>query len=453
MPELVSRACLLQYTNGHRGVCCKGKCWSYPAECRLNSRFSTIGAARQLSKPQPLLATLRSSFRMIAPHFPDRIHVLTLTPFFPIEGDDAQGCFIAEPLPWLEEAGIRNTVLAVQPFYRRRTLANPGFPAHWKRFFTFPGGWGLSSAGALLFASVLSWVRRLHRQSPIHLIHAHAALPCGHAAGLLSRALKVPFVVTVHGLDAYFTNQVSGMAGTWCRHVAQRVYSKAGRVICISERVRERVLEGGQASTVIVYNGVDPGKFVPSRESSGTTILSVGNLIPIKGHELLLRGLAAVSHRFPQVSCHIIGDGPERQRLELLAGELNLSDKITFLGRRSRDQVSAAMQNCSVFALPSRYEGLGCVYLEAMACEKAVIACREQGIEEIVNHRFNGWLIQPNDLSGMVEALSELLQEPHMRRQIGEAARKTILERLTYAHQSQTLADLYRECVNSAGRV
>ncbi|HSS95832.1 MAG TPA: glycosyltransferase, partial [Terriglobales bacterium] len=241
---------------------------------------------------------------------------------------------------------------------------------------------------------------------------------------------------------------VSSPVGAWCKRVAQRVYRNADRVICISERVRERVLEGSQANAVVVYNGVDSERFRPATENSDClTVLSVGNLIPIKGHELLLRGLAAVQDRFPQISCQIIGDGPERHPLQSLARELGLAEKVTFLGRIDRDKLSAAMRSCAIFALPSRYEGLGCVYLEAMACEKPVIACHNQGIEEIVKHKRNGWLINPDDLSQMTEALSTLLQEAHTRKQIGESARKTILAGLTYAHQSENLAKLYRACL------
>lgn len=132
------------------------------------------------------------------------LHVLSLTPFYPMRGDDAQGCFVSEPLSWLAQLGVANTVRAVQPFYRGGALsADSAVPAQWVRFFSLPGGWGLSSSGAFLFANLLPEIRRLHGLRPVSVIHAHSALPCGHAASLLSRELKVPFVVTVHGLDAF----------------------------------------------------------------------------------------------------------------------------------------------------------------------------------------------------------------------------------------------------------
>src|SRR5882724_3786400 len=130
----------------------------------------------------------------------ESLHVLTLTPFYPVAGDDAQGCFVAEPLSWLAQLGVTNTVRVAQPFYRRGAVTHDSavpdsmVPAQWVRFFSLPGGWGLSSAGAFLFASLLPEIRRLHSLHPVDLIHAHSALPSGHAASLLSRELKIPMV-------------------------------------------------------------------------------------------------------------------------------------------------------------------------------------------------------------------------------------------------------------------
>ncbi len=379
------------------------------------------------------------------------LHVLTLTPFYPMRDDDAQGCFVAEPLSRLERLSVANTTLAVRPFYKGRAVAaNSALSAHWIRFFAAPSGLGLPTSGALLFARIAPEVRRLHKSRPLHLIHAHSALPCGHAAALLSRELGVPFVITVHGLDAFFTRQVSGYMGTVCAHVSRFVYRGARRVICISGKVREQVDHGvgHSANTAVIYNGVDAEKFLPSwEEPESDVILSVGNLIPIKGHELLLRALAAVRESYPSVRCEIIGEGPERGRLETLATKLKLDGSVRFLGRQSRSEVAAAMQGCTIFVLPSRYEGLGCVYLEAMCAGKAVIAGRGQGIDEVIRHGVNGWLVDAGDVKGLADSLTVLLQQPHLRWEMGEAARRTILQNFTLEHQAAGLARLYRECV------
>jgi glycosyltransferase involved in cell wall biosynthesis len=82
-----------------------------------------------------------------------------------------------------------------------------------------------------------------------------------------------------------------------------------------------------------------------------------------------------------------------------------------------------------------------------MSAGKPVIACRGQGIEEVIIHGSNGWLVNPDDLQGLTGALSALLEDPDRRRQMGEAARRTILGRFTLAHQADRLARIYRESV------
>jgi glycosyltransferase involved in cell wall biosynthesis len=376
---------------------------------------------------------------------------VTLTPFYPSDHDDASGCFVYEPLLSLDKTGIENTVFAVQPFYRDTSSSKSlRIPAQWIRYFALPRGFGLPTAGAFVFAHCIGKLRELNRARPIHLIHAHGALPCGHAAMLLSRELGIPFVVTVHGLDAYSTVQVRGRAGKWCRRISQHTYMASRRVICISEHVREKVLEGiGRNSrTSVVYNGVDPDLFTPSNSdaSNRPLILSVGNLIPVKGHELLIRSVASLVPEFPSLILEIIGTGPERRNLERSSEQLGIADRVRFLGRKSRHETAAAMRNCTVFALPSRYEGLGCVYLEAMSTGKPAVGCREQGIAEIIQQGSNGFLVGPENEKELTLVLSMLLGDEQRRSNLGRAARQTIVEALTLAHQAERLTRIYREC-------
>jgi teichuronic acid biosynthesis glycosyltransferase TuaC len=378
------------------------------------------------------------------------IHVLTLTPFYPTVRDDANGCFVAEPLAALAQLGVRNSVLAAQPFYRAQEETSPAAPsAEFLRYFSFPGGAGLASAGAFLFARMLSRVRDLHRARKVDVIHAHAPLPGGHAAMLLSKELNIPYVVSVHGLDAYSTNQVHGRAGEWCRRISARVFRAAGKVVCISEHVREQVLAGGgKVSTSVVYNGADPELFSPAPEEISTfpSIVSIGNLISIKGHDVLIRAVAAVSPAHPDLTLAIVGHGPERARLSALVRELGIADRVRFLERVPRREVARLLRNCTLFALPSRYEGLGCVYLEGMSAAKIVIGCHGQGIDEVIRHGSNGWLVAPDNVEQLAASLSTLLGNAMLREYIGGQARQTILNGFTLIHQAEGLLRVYQEC-------
>ncbi len=384
------------------------------------------------------------------------LHVLTLTPFFPSEGNEVNGCFIAEPIQQLKHCGVESSVIAAAPVYRRRKRSSSLSAADWVRYPQVPGNLGLSSAGTFLYARLLRQVQQLHQTKPIDVIHAHAALPCGHAARLLSLELKIPFIVTVHGLDVWNTCYTSGISAAWRKRASIDVYRAARTVICISAKVQNilKVSEPDEICSKVVYNGVDTNLFCPASveiESSDPSILIVGNVQRSKGHELVLRAVANLRSSFPRLQCRIIGEGPHRAEFETLALELGIAPQVQFVGRNSRAEVAEAMRRCSVFALPSRNEGLGCVYLEAMSCGKPAIGCRGQGIDEVIVHGTNGWLIpsggrQENGLTELVEALSAMLASSEFRARIGAAARQTILEKFTLAHQAQNLAEIYR-CV------
>jgi teichuronic acid biosynthesis glycosyltransferase TuaC len=385
----------------------------------------------------------------VAPGRP--LHVLTITPFYPKIANESSGCFVAEPLHELAKVGLKSTVFAVEPFYRPRPRKLTSAPdAEWYRYAALPGGVGLASSGAGLFARLRAPASELHAQSPIDVIHAHGALPCGHAAMLLDRHLKIPFVVTVHGLDAFSSRQVSGWFGVSCGEVSRRVYAAACRVIGVSQHVCDEIQRGMGAfsSAVVVHNGVDPAMFTPGDDPEQPVLLTVGDLIPTKGHELMLRAVAALRSEFPKLVWEVIGDGPELNRIRSLAENLDLTSSIRFHGRQSRTAVAEAFRRCTVFALPSHYEGLGCVYLEAMVSGKVAIGCSGQGIEEIIRHGENGCLVPPNGLVQLSDGLRVLLQNASRRREIGAAARETILQSFTVAHQAERVLSIYRECLS-----
>ena len=377
-----------------------------------------------------------------------RLRVLTLTPFYPSAEDSSQGGFVADPLRWMNRDEVENQVVAVQPFYRERMHpASLDIPCTWQTYFSVPGNFGLPTAGAFLAAGVRKAVATMHRLQAFDLIHAHGALPCGHAAMLMGRKLGIPFVVSVHGLDVFAETQAGRATPGWCRQVSEQVYRSAGAVICISEKVRERLGRDLSGKTAVIYNGVDGEMFRPGQElKAPLAVLSVGNLIPSKGHALLLRSFAQVSKLIPECCLEIFGDGAERANLLRLAQELGISGRVSFQGRQSREKIAEAMRRCAVFALPSSYEGLGCVYLEAMASGKAAIGCRGQGIEEIIEHGKSGFLITPGSEGELSEWLRVLLQNEDYRIRVGATARNTILQRYTLSRQARELMQIYREC-------
>ncbi len=315
-----------------------------------------------------------------------RLHVLTLTPFFPSAQNPAQGCFIAEPVERLPRFDIESRVIAINPFYRSsQDTCVAG--SEWKKYYCVPGNVGLVTSGTLLARAIRTRVLDLHHSSPIRMIHAHTALPCGEAAMVLAKELNIPFAVSVHGIDVFAEKQAGKWLARWTKQSTMRVYREANSIVCISEKVREQLPDELRERTRVIYNGVDHNLFKAVPESlSRLRILSVGNLIAIKDHALLLRALVQTLRTLPNVQLDLIGDGPER----------------------------------SSFG---------------------------QGIEEIIDHGKNGLLVPPGDEVALSNTLSLLLQDAELRRKLGTAARDTILKGHTLEHQAQQLAGVYQETV------
>ncbi len=378
------------------------------------------------------------------------LHVLTITPFFPFKSNPVYGAYVSEPIERFAELGLQSSVIGVSPLHRGRRSPLADGNAEWLRYPQIPGNAGLATAGKFLYRRLLPHVTRLHRQRPIDVIHAHSALPCGHAASLLSESLHVPFVVTVHGLDVFNACFQAGTRGAKRRAaLSAEVYRHAASVICISRTI-ENILKKGIEQPVpscVIYNGTDDVKFSPEEvAANGDTanLLIVGNLLRGKGHEIVLRAMARIAPRFPKLQCKIIGEGPDQGRFAELTRTLGISGRVFFMGRQDRQAVAKAMRACAIFALPSRFEGLGCAYLEAMACARPVIACEGQGIGEIIQHGHNGWLIPIDDVEKMADALFQLLGSGDLRTSIGSNARKTILNGLTMTNQVRQLDEAYR---------
>src|SRR5260370_11486597 len=315
------------------------------------------------------------------------LHVLTLTPFFPSDQNEVSGCFIAEPLAQLKQFCFDSSVIAATPIHHAKKEPSSLAPAEWVRYPQVPGSLGLSSAGKLLLACRLGRVRTLHGVKRIDVIHAHAALPCGHAAALLSRRLNIAFVVTLHGLDVFNTCFLGGIPAAWRRKVSVDVYGAARTVIWISGRVQERLKTGVPADTcsTIVYNGVNPSLFSPNPSEAGTSgpeILIVGNVLRNKGHDLVLKALANLRPSFPQLRCRIIGEGADRARFEALVRDWGIGRQVQFVGRQSRSEVAVGKRLCSMFSTASRSGGLGCGYLEDTSCAEYYVSCGLQGVDE-----------------------------------------------------------------------
>jgi glycosyltransferase involved in cell wall biosynthesis len=206
---------------------------------------------------------------------------------------------------------------------------------------------------------------------------------------------------------------------------------RADRVIVPSRYLARWVVGWGVPAEkiLVIYNAVEPVDGVeplPVLLRTPVKAVTVGRLVPWKQVNGLLEALTEV----PELGLVVVGDGPERPRLERRARELGVQDRVYFAGRRPKKEALGLMAACDLFVLNSAYEGLPHVVLEAMALGLPVVATAAGGTPEVVRDGETGVLV-PGRYGTLGASLSALARDPALRRRLGRAARQWIGERLS----------------------
>lgn len=279
---------------------------------------------------------------------------------------------------------------------------------------------------------------RALRYRDCDIIHAHYAVPQGLLGALLSRVLRLPLVVTVHGSD--LLRLAKHPAG---RVLVRFVLNEADAVVAVSSFLKQRAMELGvnTGKLRVIYGGVElPEKVHRHR---GQRVLFVGSLVRHKGVDVLLRAFRIVKQRLPETELIIVGDGRDRQKLEELCRALELRD-VRFEGEQC--ELSGYYSSSRVLALPSRTEGFGLAALEAMAHSLPVVAARVGGIPEVVVHRETGILVERDNPEALAEALAEVLTDDTLWRRLSSQARRQA-SGFSWERTAQRYAELYEELV------
>lgn len=260
-----------------------------------------------------------------------------------------------------------------------------------------------------------------------------ASLPFAHLPPLAARCrlAGVPLLVTWHEFWGRYWRDYLG-APLWPLHAAfERACVGLGRAaIADSRLVAERVARRRGEAVEVVPVGVRVDAIAAAAATGAATgaapLLSAGRLIPDKRIDLLIEAVARLTPRFPGRLLDIVGDGPERSRLEALAGRLGVAGAVRFRGRLAgAAEVWAALGGAQVAVQPSRREGFGIFPLEAMAAGLPVVRCEsaESAVGELVEHERHG-LATPPDPERLAAALARLLGDAAERARFGAAARE-----------------------------
>jgi glycosyltransferase involved in cell wall biosynthesis len=248
----------------------------------------------------------------------------------------------------------------------------------------------------------------------------------------------VPFVVALKGIIADELRNERGwvrtLLGVQARWERLNVH-RADRVVVPSRYSAEVAasLYGLAAERIaVVPEPIDLDEWrrrfaaVERRARSRPTVLAVARMYPRKRLDDLLRAAVILRHRIPDVQVRIVGNGPERDRLERLHAELGLGETVVLLGEVGRAQLSVEYVSADCFCLPTVQEGFGLVFAEAMAAGLPVVACRTAAVPEIVEEGRTGMLVTPRRPDELAAAMETVLTNDGLRKEFADHARQRV---------------------------
>jgi glycosyltransferase involved in cell wall biosynthesis len=247
--------------------------------------------------------------------------------------------------------------------------------------------------------------------------------------GVFVRSAKHVHVAAVKGVladEARFEHGRNRMALALQAQLEASHLRRADRIITTSLYSSQRIAQFYGVSPARILIAPEPIDLqtwqnalrAAPQEPGPLRVLSVAHLYRRKGLHTLLHAFAQTR---PESVLRIVGIGPERRRLEHLAGELAIADRVQFLGQLSFKALAAEYRNASIFALPTSQEGFGIVFLEAMASSLPIVAGRAAAVPEVVDDGVSGFLVDPDDQKTLAQTLANLLQRPETRLAMGSA--------------------------------
>ena len=327
---------------------------------------------------------------------------------------------VVAPVPWFPSKSERFGRYAAFARTPREELRD-GACVHHPRYLTLPGAgmylqpWTLAHGAARV-------LRRLRRQGyAFDVLDAHYLYPDGVAAAILARKFDVPFVLTARGSDVNVL-----MRYALPRQLMLWAMREAFAVITVSAALRERLIATGvEPSHVrVLRNGVDTRVFAPVApvqaraalgvETGGNVFAVVGNLVAEKGCDLVIRALVDI----PAAILLIVGEGPERARLDALARALGVADRVRFLAVRTQRDLAQVYSAADALVLASSREGWPNVLLESMACGTPVVATAVGGVPEIVTNPLAGIVVDERSTPALLRAMREIVARPPARAEI-----------------------------------
>lgn len=291
-------------------------------------------------------------------------------------------------------------------------------------------------------AFILS-IKRL-RPDVLHA-HLHYATIVSIVVGAL---LRIRTVVTLHTLEEPGDWSKAGLR---LRLMFILIKYVPCELICLTNQSKAIALKHAPKVSRrihVIPNGLDLGEWKIERQkeiardpTSPIVMLSVAVLRKLKGIHHLIHAHAVLSKRFPNLQLWIVGDGPERHRLEQEAELAGSKENVFFTGHRS--DIRELMKSADLFVLPTLFDALPTVVIEAMAVGLPIVASRTGGIPEMIKDKETGLLVEPANEGELISACDHLIRHPHLASKLGDAARKSVERNFDLNVQVQRLLSLY----------
>ena len=351
---------------------------------------------------------------------------------------------VVAPVPWFPSTNPRHGDYARMAATPRAALRH-GVPVLHPRYL-LPPRIGQHIAPMMLALGALPALRQLVRGGfDFDLIDAHYYYPDGVAAALLGGWLGKPFIVTARGSDLNVLGS-SPLSQRMMRWAAGRAAASIGVCQALVDILRDWGVDPQRLQ--VMRNGVDLERFCPVAPQqarallglgAGPVILSVGQLVDVKGHDLTITAFSQLLVAQPEARLYLIGQGRLRDDLQVLAQSCGVGSRVVFVGPVPNEQLANWYSAANVMVLASRSEGWANVLLESLACGTPVVATRVGGSAEVLADPDVGRLIDHRDPALMASAIGQFLDCPPDR-----AAVRRYAERFSWDATTQAQIDLFR---------
>jgi glycosyltransferase involved in cell wall biosynthesis len=317
-----------------------------------------------------------------------------------------------------------------------------------------PGLRGLMLAGSWVVEVPMLW-RELRRRG---IRHVHAHLPgTGPAVAMLATEFandaapgeRHTWSLTVHGPAEFYEVHNDGLPQKLRRATFAVAISDFGR-----SQLMAFVPEEHWSKLHVVHCGVDPDAYEgggPPRDDGALRLLDVSRLSQVKGHGVLLESVALLRARGIDARLTVVGNGPKREPLERLAGDLGLADAVEFTGSVGQDEITAYFRNADAFAHASFAEGIPVVLMEAMVHRLPVVATRVMGVGELVRDGENGLLVRPGRPDLFADALERVARDPELRERMGAEGERTVRAEFDVRASAERMRELFERHAAAAG--